>query len=91
MIQIKNNVLWRSNVKVGWISGDHIYDYTGKKIASFVGNDIYDGSGTRVAHIVGEYLWTIPAAAKSRIEDSNQKVMGDVSDACRAAIAMFLG
>jgi len=92
MIQIFDNVLKRNNVKIGWIDGSHIHDYTGKDLGYFGDNKIWDLSGKRIAFIEGEYIYLTGSSNKIRLEDKLKDVIGgNVSDLCRVAITFFLG
>ena len=92
MIQIFGNVLKRNNVKIGWIDGAHIRDYTGKDLGYFSNNEIWNISGKKIAFIEGEFVYLMGGTDKIRIEDNLKEVSGGtVSDICRAAIRLLLG
>jgi hypothetical protein len=92
MIQIYGNDIKRAGVKIGWIEGDHIYDYTGKRIGYFGDNKIWNAAGDKIAHMEGEYVWLSNGKDKIRIEDNIKEVNGGaLSDLCRAAIRLLLG
>ena len=90
MIQIINNDIKRGSVKLGWISGDHIFDHNGDKIAYFTSTEAFGMDGKKIAHIDGDYVYYPKNNTKVRIEDNNKLVGGIVSDICRAAIRLLL-
>lgn len=91
MIQVDKNDIKRDGVKIGYVSGNHIFDRAGKKLALFTQTEVFDESGAKVAKINGEYVYFLKNNTKVHIEDDNKEVGGVVSDACRAAIRLMLG
>ena len=87
----KDNELKRGNVVIGWLRDNYVYDHTDKKIGYFSGQNIFNIHGTRIAYIYGEYMILVPSDQRIRLEDNNAEVAGVVSDVARATIRLLLG
>lgn len=90
MIEIKGNEVYRGGVKIGWISGEYVYDASGKKLGYFSSNAVYDDNGQIMARISGEYVFS--GSRQMDIEQLLKDVAGaGISDAGKVAVATFLG
>jgi len=90
MIEIKGNDIYRKSVKIGWISGNHIYDHSGKTLGYFTNTEIYDSTGKRVARVSGNYVFS--GDHQQNIDDVIDDVTGgNLSNSCQVAISCFFG
>ena len=88
---MKNNELRRNDIIVGWLRDNYVYDHTDKKIGYFSGQNIFNIAGKRIAYIYGEFLILVPSDQRIRLEDNNAQVSGVISDVARATIRLLLG
>jgi len=91
MIEVKGDDVYRAGVKIGWISGSHIYDRQGKQVGYFTNDSVYDANGTRMAHIADDYVYDVGGR---QIE--LEQIIGNVaavglSDGGRVALVTLLG
>src|SRR3989344_2089064 len=56
MLKIIGNDIVREGTKIGWISGNDIFDQGGNKIGYFTGDDIYDHRGTKIGYLESNYI-----------------------------------
>lgn len=90
MVEIIGTDIYRDGIKIGLISGDSVYDKTGRKVGFFSTNTIFDGTGRTMAQIEGDYVSTGGKSIELEQILSNVSGVG-VSDAGKVAISMFLG
>lgn len=92
MIEVQGQELWRSGVKIGYVSKRHIFSHEGKDLGYSSGNYVYDADGRRLAYLQGDYICFNDSSRKIRIEDNEQSVVGgSFSNVENAAIRILLG
>ena len=58
MIKIVGHDIWRGADKIAWIEESHIRSHDGQKLGYWSGNDIYNISGRKIGYIEGDDLKT---------------------------------
>ncbi len=92
MVKIIGNDLMREGQKIGWISGNDIFDGSGHKIGWFSSNDVYNRDGNKIGYVDGSYIRQVGSSAPILVQDNNKHVAGGAySDICRAAIRLLIG
>ena len=93
MIKVNGVDLFRNGVKLGWVQDGYLFNHMAKKIGYVSGNLIYDHvTGKKIAYIEGEYVYYVGTAKKVRIEDEIAGIeAGQFSNATRVAIKLFFG
>lgn len=90
MVEIKGNDIYRDGIKIGWVSGDRIYDRTRRVLGFFSHDTVYDEQRRIVARVEGDYVFT--GGKKVEMERVIHNVEGvGVSDSGKVAISAFLG
>ncbi len=93
MFTIRGNDILRGGQKIGWISGNDIFNCDGVKIGHFSksAEDVFNKSGAKIGHIENNMLKRIDGPP-IRIDDLRKKVHGGtISSIERAAIRLLLG
>jgi hypothetical protein len=94
MIRIDKNDIFRGTTKIGWLTDNHIFDHTGKKIG-YTTYDNYvcdEATGKKLAHLNGEFVYNPDTGSKTRLEDVICGIDSPVlSDIQRVAIKIFFG
>ena len=93
MVKIDGNNVYRGGDKIGFISGNYIYDHDGNKIGYFEDNYVYDREGNRQAYIEEEYLVSYSGdSSKILLDKINESVEGGVlSEIGKCAVYVLLG
>ncbi|KKR55707.1 MAG: hypothetical protein UT92_C0001G0050 [Candidatus Curtissbacteria bacterium GW2011_GWA1_40_24] len=92
MLKIIGNDIVREGTKIGWISGNDIFDQGGNKIGYFTGDDIYDHRGTKIGYLESNYIKYGGGSRSISVKENRRKITGGAySDICRAAIRLLLG
>ena len=94
MIQMNNSYIMRDGIKIGWISGDYIFNYMGKKVGyTTYDNFVYDEiTGKKLAHFDGEFVYDSNTGQKTRLEDEIAEIeTPSLTDIQRVAIKIFFG
>ena len=93
MIKVNGVDLFRDGVKLGWFENGYLYNHMGNKIGYVSGNFIYDHTtGNKIAYIEGEYVYYVGTTRKVRIEDEIAGIEApQFSNATRVAIKIFFG
>jgi len=90
MVEIKGNDIYRDGIKIGWVSGDHLYDRTGKILGYFSNDTVYDEQSRIMARIEGDYIST--GGKRIEMEQVLHNIEGvGISDSAKIAISTFLG
>ncbi len=90
MIEIKGTDIYRSGIKIGWVSGQHVYDNTGRIRGYFSNDTVYDEQTRILARVEGDYAYA--GGRKIELEQILRNVEGvGVSDIGKVAISTFLG
>ena len=91
MLKIQGNDVMRGGTKVGYVTGNDIYDENGKKAGYFTSNDIYDERSRKRGYIEGNYLY-LTEGGKINISENRRMISGgSLSDLARAAVRILLG
>ena len=92
MIKIVGNDILREGGKIGWISGNDIFNSSGQKAGYFSSNDIYDRNGHKIGYVEGSNVKKAGNSALISVERVRSRVVGGIhSDVCRAAIFLLFG
>ena len=88
IIEVKGNDIYQKSVKIGWISGNHIYDHAGKTLGYFTNTEVYDFSGKRIAKLSDHFVFI--GEHQKDLDDITDDVTGvDLSKSCQVAIYCF--
>jgi len=90
---VGNDIL-RGGKKIGWLRGNDIYDWNGKKLGYYHDSigDVFSASGRKIAYLRGNYLETSDGYTKVRLDEVHREVSGGgISEIARAAIRILLG
>lgn len=92
MIKIQDKRIYRNGAKIGWISGNDIWNQSGDKAGYFEDNDIFNHNGTKVAYLDGSYIRMENGDAPISMLDTSERVSGSgCSDIMKAAVRVLLG
>lgn len=93
MITIKGNDIWRGGEKIGWISGNDIFNADGIKIGYFSesAEDIFNKSGRKIGYIENSKVKRIDGSPIDLNDIQRQVQGGTLSSIARAAIRLLLG
>jgi hypothetical protein len=92
MIKIINNDIMRAGVKIGWLSGNDVFDHQGLKLGFYEDNYIFNRSSHKIGYLKGDFLYEINSDRKIRLDENRVYVAGGAfSDLCRAAVRLLLG
>jgi hypothetical protein len=93
MVKIDGNNVYRGAEKIGFISGNYIYDQDGDKVGYFEDNYVYDREGNRQAYIQEDYLESYSgSSSKVSLDKINESVEGGVlSEIGKCAVYLLLG
>lgn len=86
---MRNNDILRGGEKIGWFSGNDVYDEKGIKLGYFRGDDIFERDGDKIAYIEGEYLVKINGTPKISMAQIEREIRGNLSEPQRAMIKLF--
>ncbi len=90
MVEIKGNDVYRDGMKIGWVSGEYVYDSSGRKLGYFSNDTVYDDEGRIMARVEGDYVFT--GGRQIKMEQVLHNVEGvGISDSGKVAVATFLG
>ena len=91
MVKISGNDVLREGTKIGWLSGNDVYNLSGTKVGFYTANDIYNDRGVKIAYLDGAYL-RLTNGTNLATERVRREIQGGAySDLARAAILLLLG
>jgi hypothetical protein len=92
MIKMNGNDITRNNVKIGWVTDNHIFDHTGKKIGYTTSDMVFDATAKKLAHLECEYVYYPSTDKRARLEDVITGIESPtLSNIQRVAIRLFFG
>ena len=91
MVKIIGNDIMRGTTKVGWVTGNDVFDEEGRKLGYFSDNDIYDENGKKIAYTENNNLKTLDGRTMRLDENRKHVLGGSASDLERAAIYLLIG
>jgi len=92
MIKIVENDIVRDGQKIGWLSGNDIFNLSGDKAGYYSGNDIYDARGIKMGYVEGSNIKMANSSLVINVQENRRRVSGGAySDVCRAAIRLLFG
>ena len=90
-IKIIGNDLKRASVKIGWLSGNDIFDEEGLKLGFYEDDKIFAANGKKIGYLKNGTLYAADGR-EIRIDENRKHVTGGAySDLCRAAVRLLLG
>lgn len=93
MLKIIGRDVWRGDEKIGWVSGNDVYNKEGHKVGYFSRGDghIYDSSMKKIGYIEENHLYMV-GRDRIRLDDNRKEVTGGaLDDIDRAAVRLLLG
>lgn len=92
MIKISGNDIFRDGTKIGWVTGDHIFNHMGEKVGYVVSDMVYDESSKKLAHLEGEFVYYPDSDKSVRLEDVIAGIDSpSLSNIQRIAVRIFFG
>lgn len=92
MIEARGDNLYRGLKRIGWFSGHHLCDDSGKKLClvSEDNDTIYDMSGKKLVYIKEGFLYDAVTGRRIDMDDSIQEITAvGFSNIQHVAISMF--
>ncbi len=92
MIKTIGNDIMRNGTKIGWITGDHIFNHNGDKMGYVTSDMVFDKSTKKLAHLEGEYVYYPDSDKRMRVEDAFAGIEStSLSNIQRVAVRIFFG
>jgi hypothetical protein len=92
MIKIVENDIFKDGQKIGWLSGNDIFNLSGTKAGYYMGNDIYDSRGVKIGYVDGNSIRMTNSSIIISVQENRARILGGTySDVCRAAIRLIFG
>lgn len=92
MLKLVGNEIWRSEEKVGWVEGNHVYAHDGRKLGYFQDSHIFNEAGEKVAYIEGDFLYSEDGKVKVDLEKIAEEIEGGIMPLLgKCAVYILLG
>lgn len=91
MIRLSGNDIMRDGVKIGWVTGDFLFDHSGKKLGYATLDTVFDIASKKVAKLDGEFVYYADGK-KAKLEDIISGIESPtLSNIKRVAVRIFFG
>ena len=84
-----NDIISVLRGKIGYFSGDDIYDRGGEKIGYYDGNDVKDSDGRKIGYLEGSELYDEKGRRVATHERINQEIQGSADLMMKSAIYLL--
>jgi len=92
MLKIVGNDILKDSQKIGWLSGNDIFNLSNEKIGYYSGNDIYNHRGLKIGYVDGSIIKMAGNSMQISVQENRLRISGGAySDVCRAAIRLLFG